>query len=413
MTIAAKTVDIIDLRSPVLTQDHLDELAYWEENPIDLSVDQILDAARADTGLKDFGPPDFRGRLRQQIKAVNDDTKRTAFGRAEFFNECVRHASTRLKLYSLLRKHPEINDIVIERPVVLIGPPRSGTTHLVNLLAADVRLRSLSVWESREPVIFGPGVVTDDPLDPRYRRCAAEWQRTKALLPHFSAMHPMDPDRAHVDEALLGPDFPVRLWDDEYDDETSRGHVDGSQHYEFLLIMLKVLQWQRSGERWVLRAHFHAKHLHSLLNTFPDATVVMTHRDPVAMARSAAIIFCYMARLNYMSVDIDSLIRRWLDDIESHLRAYIRDRHLVPDERLVDVYFDDFMKDKIGTACRIYSASGLELGSEQRDLMVDYLARYPRYKDGRVSCDLESLGNFDPADVRQRFKFYSDRFLGT
>jgi hypothetical protein len=143
---------ITDLRQPELTEVQRMALDYGESHPVELTEEAVLTAAVAHAGLSDFGSDDFRPRLRLWLEEVDGDGERTALGRMTLFRDCVRYAVNRLRIRDLLSRHPEIGDVDITAPIIVVGLPRSGTTHLVNLIAADTRLLSLPLWESYEPV---------------------------------------------------------------------------------------------------------------------------------------------------------------------------------------------------------------------------------------------------------------------
>src|SRR5271165_2095130 len=166
-------------------------LEYGESRHTELSVDAVCDAALARTGLEDFGPDDFRERLGVQLAEMDADVERTGLGRMLFFSDCVRYASNRLRIFDLLAHHPEIRDVEITRPVIVIGLPRSGTTHLVNLLAADTRFRSLPLWESYEPVPDPDEPIGPGDRDPRWTRCQSAWEAMQVGAPLVASMHPM------------------------------------------------------------------------------------------------------------------------------------------------------------------------------------------------------------------------------
>jgi len=157
-----EVIRIDDLREPQLTDVQKLALDHGERPSVDLTVDAVLDAAREGTGLDDFGPDSsFTERLGLWLDEVGSDDERTGLGRRILFNDCVRYASNRLLIHHLLARHPEIHDVDFPAPVVVVGLPRSGTTHLVNLIAADTRFRSMPLWESYEPVA--------DPAEARQR----------------------------------------------------------------------------------------------------------------------------------------------------------------------------------------------------------------------------------------------------
>jgi hypothetical protein len=392
----AREIHIEDLREPVFTDAQRAALDHGERTSVQLSVEAVLGAAVQRTGLDDFGPDDFRERLALWLGEVDQDPERTGLGRMILFNDCVRHASNRLRIHALLRERPEIHDVEIRRPIIVVGLPRSGTTHLVNLIAADERLRSLPLWESQEPVPDprekpGPGGV-----DPRYQRSAQAWEMLRQNAPLLAAMHPMNPDHIHEELELQLPDFSsynqewvarVPRWRDYY-----LAH-DQTPHYAYLETVLKILQWYRPRERWVLKSPQHLEQLGPLLRTFPDATIVMTHRDPVSVVQSAATMLAYGARMNYRST-------------KRLLEASLRDRHRVPRERSIDVLFDEFMADDLATVERIYEVAGLPMTDEARGQIATHLREHPRGKEGRIVYDLRRDFGADPEKLREHFAFY-------
>jgi Sulfotransferase family len=176
---------IEDLCSPKLSALQRQVLDQLDKQHLDLTPDALVDEATQRTGLDDFGPGDFSPRLNAYVAAIDADTGNTNLNRLILRNRVVRLLSSRLLLADLLRRYPEIHEIEIERPIIVVGLPRSGTTHLVNLIAADTRRRALPYWESQEPFPLrgdGPDV---DGLDPRYARCAAEYEAAQEMTPHM------------------------------------------------------------------------------------------------------------------------------------------------------------------------------------------------------------------------------------
>jgi len=404
----AERIRIDDLAEPALSPHQQGALAFGESVDTDLRVDAVLGAAVDQTGLDEFGPDDFRDRLGRWLDEVDRDPDRTGLGRLILFNDCVRYAANRLRLHDLLERHPEIHDEEIVAPIIVVGLPRSGTTHLVNLLAADPRLRSLPLWESYEPV-----PVPGEPEDARHRRCADAWDAMQQTVPLLAAMHPMAPDHVHEELELQLPDFTsyelewvarVPEWRDHY------LATDQTPHYAYLKTVLKVLQWFRAGERWVLKSPQHLEQLGPLLATFPDATIVVTHRDPVSVIQSAATMLTYGARMSYRTPQPEWYLAYWADRIERLLSASVRDRHLVPSDRSVDVLFHEFMADDVGTVERIYETAGLPLTDEARASIDGYLADHERGRDGQVVYDVRRDFGAEPAELRAPFDFYLDRF---
>ncbi|CAB4764898.1 MAG: sulfotransferase [Actinobacteria bacterium] len=406
-------IRIDDLANPRLTDMQKAALAYGNEHRVDLTVDAVLGSAAAATGLDDFGPDDFHERLGLWLSEMDADDERTGLGRLGFFGECVRYASTRLRIRDLLARHPEILEIPIERPVIVVGLPRSGTTHLVNLLAADQRFRSMPLWESYEPVPDSRESVGPGGIDPRWQRCEDAWQAMQISMPLIAAMHPMNPDHVHEDLELMLPDF--TSYNIEWISRSPRwrDHLlshDQTEHYRSMKVGLQILQWFKPRERWVLKCPQHLEQLGPLMTVFPDATVVVTHRDPVSVVQSTVTMVTYGARMGYRSPRPEWYLEYWSDRIRRLLDSSVRDRHLLPAGRTVDVLFHEFMADDMGIVRNIYETAGLELTTEAKGQLDAYIATHPRGKDGQVVYDLRSDFDITPAEVRQAFDFYMDRF---
>lgn len=406
-------IRIDDLASPVLNDIQKMGIDFGESTHTELTVDAICEAAVAKTGLNDFGPEDFRERLQVQLDAINADPDRTGLGRMLVFGDDLKYAVNRLRIRELLKQHPEILDIKIEKPVIVIGLPRSGTTNLVNLLAADSRFRSMPLWESYEPVPDPNEAIGADGVDPRWTRCQGQWEAMQAGAPFIAAMHPMNPDHVHEENELMAPDFSnynlewvarVPEWRDYY-----LAH-DQTQHYAYLKTVLQILQWYRPRERWVLKSPQHLEQIGPLMTAFPDATVVVTHRDPVAVVQSTITMLTYGARTAYKSTKPEWYRDYWTDRIGRLLDSSIRDRDLLPADRTVDVFFHDYMADEIGTMQRIYDAAGIEFTDEAKAEVRAYQAAHPRGKEGRVVYDLRGDFGVTPEEVRTRYTDYMKTF---
>ena len=409
--VSGDVIRIRDLAAPELNDMQRAALAYADTLDLGLGVGAVLERAVAATGLDDFGAEDFQERLALWLSEPDEDPDRTNLGRLMLFNDCVRHASNRLRIRRLLIEHPEIHDVEIPAPIIVLGLPRSGTTHLVNLIAADGRLRSMPLWEGQAPV--AEENPTRGPDDPRWIRCQKAWQQMQLASPLISAMHPMPPDHVHEELELMLPDFSsynqewvarVPKWVEYY-----RAH-DQRPHYAYMKTGLKILQWYMPRERWVMKCPQHLEQLGPLVETFPDATFVVTHRDPVAVVQSAATMTCYGARMSYKSTDPEWYLEYWASRVEELLAASVRDRSLLPDKRTIDVPFHEFMADDFSMVERIYEIAGLPMTDVAGAEIRAHLDNHARGKHGRVVYDLRADFGADPAQVREPFGFYMDRF---
>ena len=411
---SAQTIVIDDLIDPRLTETQRQVLEYTESRPISLDVDQMIADAVEQAGSDDLGyTGDFAGRLRAYAGAVDADTGLTQLGRGTQRSRIVRLLRNRISLADLIKRYPEIESIEIEKPIIVVGMPRSGTTHLVNLLAADRRRRALPYWESQEPIPArgrGPDVFG---VDPRYGRARAEHDAMLANMPLVAAMHDQFPEAIEEEVELLDLDFAsyivewlarVPSWRDTY------LALDQRKHYAYMKKVLQALTFFRGPQTWVLKSPQHSEQLPALMATFPDATVAFTHRDPVAVIQSTVTMMAYADRLRRRSIDPEWLIDYWTDRIHRLLSAGVRDRDLVPAERSIDISFHQLNGNEMTVLESLYDRAGVELTPGVRKSFEWYIDSNPRGKHGSIRYDLQRHFGVTPEDVRSRFDFYFDRF---
>jgi hypothetical protein len=411
-------IRIADLASPVLSAAQQGALAYADTLSIALDSQSILQEARLATGLTDFGSQDFLQRLNLLCDEWGGDSGLANLGRLSLRNKLLQHARSRLLIQDVLSRHPEIHDVDIKAPIIVAGLPRSGTTHLLNLMAADSRLRALPLWESYEPVPLPGEQSAVDGVDPRYRRCADQWQMMQSLSPLLAAMHPMDPDHIHEELELMGPDFASYNYEWLSVSPRWRDHyyaTDQTPHYEYMKTVLKILTWQDGDHtgadtRWVMKCPQHLEQLGVLRTVFPDATVAITHRDPVSVLQSAITMLGYGQRINRQRVDLNGLANYWSDRVLHLLQACVNDRAIWPAAQSIDVLFHEFMADDLGMVEKIYTRAGLAMTTTARSELQRFLAAHPRGKEGRVIYNLRGDFGIDPLLLRARFAFYFDHF---
>lgn len=401
-----------DLANPVYpaaAQPIRDGLAAYGAN-LELDPEALLAAATERSGLDDFGDPAFRERLDVLCTALREEAGLCDSGMAMAFEQLVGSLVNRLRLEALITDHPEIEDIAIERPIIICGLPRTGTTHLHNLLAADPALRHLPYWESLEPV---PAPGEEDTPGPRGDRCAAGLELINSSMPEFKRMHDMTVEHAHEEIQLLANDISGMLWETMYYVPSFAAHYkahDQAPSYTHVKRSLQAMQWLRGGTRWVLKSPQHLEQFPTLAATFPDATFIVTHRDPVEVTLSMMTMICYSMRMAVTQPDVAKVTRYWLGRIDDLLAGCIRDRDVLPTGQSIDVRFDDFMADERATLADIYRLADQPFGDDVRAAMSDFLTEHPRGRYGGVIYDPADL-QLDPAALAERFRAYRERFL--
>jgi hypothetical protein len=405
--------DIDDICAPILSDVQKMALAGAALASFDFTSEAILGAATTKTGLSDFGAMDFVERLDLWCQCVTDDTFLSSVSRAALWKMFVRYASDRLRVEDICKRHPEILKIKIDRPVIVAGPPRSGTTHLLGLLSADTRLRSLPWWEAIAPVPTAADVPTAGNPNPRWTRAEAGWQQQDAMMPLFKYMHEFSPDHISEDIELQALDFSSYLiewmvlapkWRDYY-----LSH-DQSGTYAYLKKGLQVLTFLKGPNRWVIKCPQHMEQLPVLHKTFPDATYVITHRDPVGSIRSTLSMWLYAARILRTKIDPEEPKKYWIDRYVTLLSRCVRDHDCLPSAQTVDVYFHQWLKNPDAILAEIYRKADIPLDESTLTTLHKYHADNDPGVKGRVVFNLERDFGITAEEIRQSFQFYFDRF---
>jgi len=375
---------------------------------LSFDVASLLEEAAADTGLSDFGPEDFREGLRVlcETYAGNPFNEK---GRRRSHRRLLQLLSTRLRIQQALKKHPEIAQREIRAPMVLTGLPRSGTSALFNLLASDPATRPLRLWETQFPEPLDdlpPGTP-----DPRRAAMEAHYARGREKNPGFTKIHFASADTPeecvllHA-YALGGVQLGIEGMLEPYGSWFRK--QDQRPLYAYYADLLRMLDWQRSGERWLLKAPAHMWSIDVLIETFPDVSIVWTHREPAHCIAS----ICSMTRTMMepqLDVDARQLGPLVMDFYATSLERGLRTRERCDPARFIDVRYDELDSDPIAIVEQIYARFGLAFRSEVRASLEAHRAENPKGQHGDHEYALDEFG-LTIDRIEERFARYASRF---
>lgn len=413
MTDTTDVVELDDLAEPRFSPDAqgIRDMMGMLAADCALDADALHAKASGDTGLHDFGPTDYRERLDVYLGALREIDTMNAPGIVNFYGQLLQLLKNRLLLTDLLTRHPEIHDIDLLPPVVIVGLPRTGTTHLHNLLDAAGTFRTLPYWEAVEPFPLASELGVDP--DPRKARMDVAVNVMNLVMPHFPLMHEMTTEHVHEEIQLLANDFSTMYFETLSDVPAWRDYYqshDQTAHYRHMVTQLKALQFLRGGRRWLLKSPQHLEQIPVLNSVLPGVVGVFTHRDPVPVVLSMIAMITYSARMYSGTVPVERIAAYWVDRLEYMLAELIRSRDVIGPDRSVDIRFDEFMADDLGTAEKVFTLAGEPLSPAERTAMADYLAGHQRGRLGRVATSCQMFG-LDPDDLTRRFTPYVQRFL--
>ena len=375
-----------------------------------LDPDSILRAARRSTGLDDWGDEGFQVPMRKLLPIV-EAAPITNFGRASVRQAMVKAVSNRLQIEHYIKQHPEVERIPIERPVFILGFPRTGTTALQNLLSLGGGRRSLKFWE-----LMTPYPLHDDPeIDRRRRRRAAAVVLRLAYLiaPEQRFIHEIKVDTAEECWPLFYNTFAAMNLDlqsalSAFGDWLMSYDMSGP--YREYRRQLQLLAYQRPTGQFVLKCPEHLWFLDTILEVFPDACIVWTHRDPVASVASYSSLISLNHRLWYGGFQPEALgayvHARFLSGVTRAMHA--RDR-AGREAQFFDVDFRELVSDQAGMVRRICEHFDLALGPRDEAAVRAWLESKRADAKGMHSYSPEQFG-LDAAAIHRDYAAYIERF---
>lgn len=380
---------------------------------VSLEESALLDEARLNTGLEDFGGEGFREGLGRLLDSLEKEARLNAIGRLIAHADVMRHLENRLWVARDWQLHPEMGDERIVRPIFVVGLPRTGSTTLHDLFAQDPANRVPLTWECHRP--SPPPERATYETDPRIAECQAHIDQTSGtLIPEFKAIHPMGARLAQECVMLQAFDFMSIIFAHQYRIPSYQAWVettDLSPSYATHARQLKYMQWRCPAERWVLKSVGHLWGLDRLFETYPDARVVMTHRDPLKLIASHASLVSMACSMGSDEVDPLEIGRDWSRSWERAMRLGIafRESGSVPESRFFDMHFAELVRDPVAMVRRIYEHFDLELREPVARRMQAFLDDNPSGQHGRHRYSLEQFG-LDRARERERYRFYQEYY---
>jgi hypothetical protein len=359
--------------------------------------DDVLELARERTGLTEIESDAWRPGPNVLLGELNTSQVIAPHGRDYLVEQIVSALSNRLRVNDYVQQHPEVLEETIERPLVTLGMPRTGTTVISYLLDKDPARRSLLNWEPVHPV--PPATTETLRTDPRclalleqQKQIVAYAKEAKMPLPHWE-----DADGPTEDAFLHAQDFKGLSWDSFL--PTSRyadwliDEADMTSAYEYQKLVLQILQSTAPGV-WNLKMPSHSVHIEALLKVFPDVRMVWAHRDPYKATGSLCNLWVLPKRITMNEDDIDreSMGRNALKQMKAHVERPLRARERIGDERFFHMYYSEMMRDPMGVMRSLYAWVGDELTPGVEASMQHWLAEHPQDLFALNSYTLDQYG---------------------
>ena len=380
---------------------------------ISLDPDSVTSAARQNTGLDDFGEDDWYVEpLHALCKALEEEAQLTLLGRVMARHEIQLFLQNRLMIEDTLKKNPQILDEEILNPVFVCGLGRSGTTLLHELLSEDPAHRVPQLWEMWHSV--PPPETATYGSDPRIAVADREINLSARIDLDFSTMHVNGGDKPNECIFIFGLQFLGDFFVGQYNVPSfimATATKDLTPVYAYHKKVLQLLQWKHRGERWVLKCPAHIARLNFLFNVYPDARIVVTHRDPLRVMSSMSNLTSHLkAMRSEVPVGDGDMVAASFGQ-EMLLNRYVSLRDSMPDKasQIFDMRYQDLMDDPMATVAAIYSQWGLPFSEEAQRGVRAYIERNPQGRHGVHQYSFGDTG-LDLAEERAKFAAYQARF---
>lgn len=376
--------------------------------------DQLVESAVESTGLCDLGEPTWQEGLDRLLMDLERTAHLNDLGVTIVETDLTGYLANRLRVLDWRTRHPEVALGAVERPLVICGQPRTGTTILYDLLACDPVHRAPLSWEVELPCP-PPETETYD-TDPRIEEVEAVSGMADLIIPGFSAFHPMGARLAQECVRITAGDFRSMIFQTQYDvPEYNRWllhEADLAPAYRWHRIFLQHLQSRHPAGRWLLKSPAHLWHLPALLDEYPDAVVIQTHRDPLKVIASVSALVALLRRMASDESSVERAAAQYSDDILLGLERSMSARSdgTLPADRVVDVQFADFMADPFATIGALYDRLGVPFSAEAEAGMRAFLATHPGDGGGAGSRYSFSDTGLDETSLRRQATAYQEFF---
>lgn len=375
-----------------------------------LDADQVVSASQKAAGTSDLGSDSYREPLERYIEAVREEAELNSFGRLAVRGMLVRALTNRINLNRWAQEHPEIRNERIERPWVIVGLPRTGSSLLSNLLGLDPLARAPLHWEAAN--LIPPADIETAMTDPRIRESQQEIDQLHALNPPFAFMHPTGATLAQECVAFFMYDIrTLGVETQAYVPRYGRWleKCDMSPAYAQHKLALQALQAAQPTESWILKTPNHLWSLPTLLETYPDARIIWTHRDPGPVVTSLASLVNTLQRMFTTRDDPRPAAEEWKNKLKSALNTGMSFDAKARDEWCFHMHYKDLVANPIETVRRIHQHFGEETAPLHERRIRAWMNRTSPSAVGRHAYDPADFG-WSYATLAEEFADYSGRY---
>jgi hypothetical protein len=371
----------------------------------------LIAAACEKTGLEDFGGDSFREGLAIYCQSASSEAQLNEFGKAAIPGAVLSALANRLRVVDWAKRHPEVSEERIEAPFVVVGLFRAGTTLLSYLLEKDERHRPLYRWEAGDCI--PPPTPETIAKDPRIETTRGQMAMMDEINPRMRIVQSEEPDGPTECISVMNQDFKSLTWEAMANVPAYGGWLREIDHLSAYRYHKQVLQVLQSGgvrrRRWTLKCPYHAMHLDALTAVYPDARIILTHRDPAILVMSVCSLITTLTK-TFSDADHRRYIAdHWTDMLALSIDRTNAFRAAHPKTQIVDVHYADLARDPLATMRRIYAAFDEPFTEQALRAMTAHAESRPKGRFGRHEYDGAEYG-LDTGAISERFRSYVEQY---
>ena len=377
----------------------------------DLSEQYILNAVRDSTGFDNWGSNNFLEGMRELLNSSIKEAKLHFFGRQFLQKGCIRAVKDRIRLQKAFQKNQGILNTPIEKPVFILGLPRTGTTFLQNLLFQDDHFRHLHYWEQ---VAVGPQ-PTHENLQDNYiiKSCVSFVENLNTIAPEVFIAHEINPYGPEECNGLMERNFTSIIY---FMFRNIPSYIDWFQThdmtetYDYHKQQLQFLGYHFKKKQWVLKAPVHLFFLKYLFKTYPAARILHLHRDPLELVPSMASLVVISRQIHSNHVDAEETADQILDWVRKIITNSIAFRNEHGSDRFLDLSYNELVRDPMNTLNQIYKWLGVNINNEIQSNISSWLENSKRKRVGKAHHYSLEQFNLTEKIIQNTFSHYYDRY---
>lgn len=384
------------------------------KSAVPLDENSLIECAKANTGLSDFGSDDWYEPFKVFINALEEEANLTLMGRLMTRSDILMHLEARLRIEETYKQHPEIDDQELASPILIVGSGRSGTSAMQNLLALDPENGSPRHWEALMPC--PPPEAATYHTDPRIEVAHQRMDQWNRVTPEVIALHEFGGEMPTELIQIEAISFQSNGWLDLYGFVPSydayiaqRGFVPSLSYAKRVL---KLLQWKNPRKRWILKSPDAMRYLPDVFKVFPELKLVWMHRDPIKAVASAVSLVGTLfwirsdqplSEAAIVQITNPAGLAGMFDKVMNEM-----EQGIVPAQQICSIHYDEFIGNPIGAVETLYREMGIQLSAAARETMEAYLRERPRESRPQHKY---SIGDAERlTEERKLFDRYQKRF---